>query len=238
MTISQEQMNIKQIALAFNWRLCYESLGLSGYSEKATKAMSIIDCAKSDSKKGWRVAKSINKNPIAYDYAFKLEMEGPEQLNPRDWVMCSGPSELVEVLGSSTKITNEIACEMIQSAAILRAYKKIEQEGLESIAENSGYFQYVSKAITSGALRRIGQGDIDSTVAEGDSMAQEFDPEYNALTAPGKSLTELTVELDLTKTIEFSPLARLTQKIATAHQHIRIANEVIQQRADEEILGY
>ena len=225
--MTPEQMTIKQTAVAFSWRLIYEGLGLSGYSLKATAAMKVIDCAKSDSEKGWRVAQKINSQDAhVYDYAFKVG----EELPPSEWRIVSGPSELVRLLGGETKITVDIAKELIKSAAILRCYKKIESEGLVSISEKSGYFKYVNDAVVQGSLRRIGQGSVGE-VADYDDFS---DPEYDPATAPGKSLPEILVERRLAKNIHFNPLAKLTHKIATAHQQIRIANEIIAKREDEE----
>ena len=228
--------NVKHVALAYIWRLVYEGLGLSGYSEKATAAMAVIDCAKSDSTKGWRVAKSINQNPVQYDYAFKLGNTDSDGLDPNSWCEASGPQELISILGDETNITREIAIEIFQSAAVLRTYKKIEQEGLKAIGEKSGYFQFVQQGIVQGALRRIGQGDTGSTVADSDGEAALYDPEYNPDTAPGKSLPELFVERGLVSEIKFDPLAALTQKIAVAHQQIRIANSIVKSREDAEML--
>lgn len=227
-----QQENLR-LAQAFGFRVLYESVGLSGFSPKATAAMSIIDCAKSDSKKGFRVAKSIGHTPQEYDYAFKLEATGEDSISPDSWTMASGPEELCRVLGEDTNITFEVAKELIQSAAIVRTYKKLEQEGLASISEKSGYFQYIQPAIINGSLRRIGQGDTGSTVAEADLGAEEFDPDYDPSTAPGKSLPELLLEKNMAAKIQFDPLAALTQKIAVAHQEIRIANEIILQRAND-----
>lgn len=218
--MNAEQLEIKQTAVAFVWRLCYEGLGLSGFSPKATAAMRVIDCAKSDSEKGWRVAKRINVTTgLAYDFAFKLGNELPTS----QWMEVSGPQELVNILGDETKITIEIAKELIQSAAVLRTYKKIESSGLESITEKSGYFKYINDAIVQGSLRRIGQGDTGSMMP--DVYAAEVDPEYDPALAPGKSLPEILVDREMASEIKFDPLKRLTQKIAVAHQQIRIANE-------------
>ena len=227
MTTKQEQMIIKQKALAFAWRLVYEGLGLSGYSPKATAAMRVIDCAKSDSTKGWRVAKSVNLDPVAYDYAFKIGGELPSN----NWREASGPQELVNILGDETNLTIDIARELIQSAAVLKTYKRIETEGLSSIDQKSGYFKFIQQGIIQGSLRRIGQGDVGGNVPDPDSAMDAYvDEDYDPSGAPGKSLPELLVERELAAEINFSPLAELTQKIAVAHQQIRMANNIILER--------
>lgn len=233
-----DKVNVKHVALAFVWRLVYEGLGLSGYSPRATAAMSVIDKAKSDSKKGFRVAKSIGLNPIQYNFAFKFEMDGEEKLDSKSWQLVSGPSELVRLLSDDTNITDDVAREMIKSATVLRTYKKLEQEGLASIGEKSGYFQYVHTGIITGALRRIGQGDTDSTVAQAmgsaDEYGSDFDEGYDELTAPGMALTRLMRSYELAGKIKFDPLAELANKIAFAHEQIIIANDELQQQDNQE----
>lgn len=234
--MTTEINDVKQIALAFCWRLVYEGLGLSGYSPRASAAMRVIDCAKSDSKKGWRVAKSVGLNPVAYNYAFLLETDGPNQLDSKSWIMISGPEELCELLGEDTNITPKIACEMIESAAVLKTYKKIEQEGVGSISEKSGYFKYVQTGIITGALRRIGQGDTESTVANRDPSEALWNPEFDELTAPGMALTRLTKSYNLTPQVRFDPLANLLDKISSAHENIILAAESLKEQEENEEL--
>ena len=229
MKLTKEQLEVKQKAVAFSWRLVYEGLGLSGYSLKATAAMKIIDCAKADSERGWRVAQKFNtSDPYIYDYAFKLG----DDLPTSEWREVSGPAELVKILGDETKITTDIAKEIIKSAAILRTYKKIESGGLASISEESGYFKYVNEAIVQGSLRRLGQGKVGEMMPDHDFS----DPEYNPETAPGRSLPEIAVDRSSMKDMHFDPLKQLAHTLSVAHQQIRIANEVIKKREEEEYM--
>ena len=234
--MTTETNNVMQIALAFCWRLVYEGLGLSGYSPRANAAMRVIDCAKSDSKKGWRIAKSVGLDPISYNYAFLLETDGPNKLDSKSWIMVSGTEELCELLKDDTNITPEIAAAIIESAAVLKTYKKIEQEGVAGISEKSGYFKYVQTGIITGALRRIGQGDTGSTVAPSDPNEALWNPEFDELTAPGMALTRLTKSYNLTPQVKFDPLANLLDKISSAHENIILAAEALKEQEEGEEL--
>ncbi len=195
------------------WRLIYEGLGLSGYSEEASKFFSKLTFAAFSYEDG-KVYVDNEGNYVMPWLVTQARSEG------KTVVEVNGVHDILEQLNEGGNLTLDVASSLIKSRAICMLYRKVENKGVASINKKNPATKLLNAALTIGALRRLGQGN-DPT-----ERPDVFEENVNV-----HSLFELALGLNLGNNLLVAPLKEVfTAGVAL---HTTIAKKFQQLEAAE-----